>query len=209
MLRPLAFTAAAALGVTMMLPATAFADPEEFTYAESEALKGTPQNVSAPQYDAAPLGRDGYTVEILKPPEPEVPELVVFTGTPIVGILTTWPCSGPVNDGFGPRGSGMHNGIDIMCAGGAQLVASAPGVVVEVTVDGSWGQYIKIDHGGGVATLYSHLIEGSPTVAVGQVVAAGEGIGLVGASGNASVEHCHFEVWFDGIRVDPIPWLPA
>ena len=73
---------------------------------------------------------------------------------------------------------------------------------------GSWGQYIKIDHGGGVATLYSHLIEGSPTVAVGQPVAAGEGIGLVGASGNASVAHCHFEVWVDGTRVDPIPWLP-
>ena len=192
----------------MALPAIAFADPDEFTYAESEALSGTPQNVTAPRYDAAPLGRDGYTVEILKPPEPEVPELVVFTGTPIAGILTTWPCSGPVNDGFGPRGSGMHNGIDIMCSHGATLVASAPGSVIEVELGGSWGQYIKIDHGGGVATLYSHLIEGSPVVSVGQVVAAGDPIGLVGASGNASVSHCHFEVWQDGVRVDPIPWLP-
>ena len=205
MIRPLAFISVAALGVTMTLPASAFAEPEVVTPAQSAALTGTPQTVAAPQYDTAPLGRDGYTVEIMKPPEPEV---VVFTGTPIVGLLSTWPCSANVNDGFGPRESGMHNGIDIMCAHGTQLVASAAGSVVEVELGGSWGQYIKIDHGNGVATLYSHLIEGSPTVAVGQVVATGEPIGLVGASGNASVSHCHFEVWVDGIRTDPIPWLP-
>jgi len=207
-LRPLAFVSVAALGVTMALPAIAFAEPEALTPTQSAALTGTPQTVSAPQYDASPLGRDGYTVEVLKPPEPEVPEVVAFTGTPIVGLLSTWPCSANVNDGFGPRESGMHNGIDIMCAHGTQLVASAAGSVVEVELGGSWGQYIKIDHGNGVATLYSHLIEGSPTVAVGQVVAAGEPIGLVGASGNASVSHCHFEVWVDGVRTDPIPWLP-
>ena len=208
MIRPLAFVAVAALGVTMTLPGAVFAESETVTYAESDALTGTPQSVTAPEYGATSLGRDGYTVEVLKPPEPEVPEVVVFTGTPIVGLLSTWPCSANVNDGFGPRESGMHNGIDIMCSHGTQLVASAAGSVVEVELGGSWGQYIKIDHGNGVATLYSHLIEGSPTVAVGQVVAAGEPIGLVGASGNASVAHCHFEVWVDGIRTDPIPWLP-
>lgn len=205
MKRPLAIVAVAGLGLTMTLPAIAFAEPEEPTLARAGLLAGPPQTMAAPEYDLAPVGRDGYTVEMPKP-TPVAP--VVVYVEPIVGLLSTWPCVAPVNDKFGPRGEGMHNGIDIMCSGGTQLVASAAGVVVEVELGGSWGQYIKIDHGGGVATLYSHLIEGSPTVAVGQPVAAGEGIGLVGASGNASVEHCHFEVWVDGTRVDPIPWLP-
>lgn len=203
MKRLLAFVSAAALGLTVMLPATAFADPDEFTAPQSYVPAGPAQTLTAHRYDVAPLSRDGFTVEILKPPEP-----AQFTGTPIAGILTTWSCSAPVNDGFGPRGSGMHNGIDIMCGHGTLLVASAAGTVIESEVGGSWGQYIKIDHGGGIATLYSHLIVGSQMVGVGQVVAAGEPIGLVGDSGNASVSHLHFEVWVDGIRVDPIPWLP-
>ena len=200
--RLLAFISAAGLGVTMMLPATAFAEPEEVDPSLADAVAAPPQTLTAHPYEAAPVSRDTFTVEILKP------ETLAFTGTPIAGLLSTWPCSANVNDGFGPRASGMHNGIDIMCSHGTTLVASAPGSVVEVELGGSWGQYIKIDHGNGVATLYSHLIEGSPMVSLGQVVAAGEPIGLVGASGNASVSHCHFEVWQEGVRVDPIPWLP-
>ena len=203
MKRLVAFVSAVALGATVALPATAFVDADEFTSTQAYAPTGPVQTFTAHHYDAAPLSRDAFTVEILKPPGP-----VQYTGAPIVGLLSTWPCSAPVNDGFGPRESGMHNGIDIMCGHGTQLVASAAGSVIEVELGGSWGQYIKIDHGGGVATLYSHLIEGSQTVSVGQVVAAGDPIGLVGASGNATVSHCHFEVWVDGVRGDPIPWLP-
>lgn len=203
MKRLLAFVSAGALGLTVMLPAMAFAEPDDVTATQSYVPTGPAQTLVANEYDAAALVRDSFAVEILKPAAP--PQ---FTGTPIAGILTMWACSAPVNDGFGPRSSGMHNGIDVMCGHGAQLVASAAGTVIESELGGSWGQYIKIDHGGGIATLYSHLIEGSQMVAVGQVVAAGEPIGLVGASGNASVSHLHFEVWVDGIRVDPIPWLP-
>lgn len=203
MKRALAFVSAVALGAAVTLPASAFGVPEGFILAQEYLPTGPAQTITTARYDAAPLSRDGFTVEILKPPEP-----ARWTGTPIAGLLTVWPCSANVNDGFGPRGSGMHNGIDVMCGHGTQLVASAAGTVVESEVGGSWGQYIKIDHGGGVATLYSHLIEGSQVVGVGQVVAAGEPIGLVGDSGNASVSHLHFEVWVGGVRVDPMPWLP-
>jgi len=201
--RALAFVSAVALGAAVTLPASAFGEPDGFVLAQEYVPMGPAQTITVVQYDAAPLSRDGFTIEILKPPGP-----AQYTGIPIAGILTVWACSAPVNDGFGPRGSGMHNGIDVMCGHGTLLVASAAGTVIESEVGGSWGQYIKIDHGGGVATLYSHLIVGSQMVAVGQVVAAGEPIGLVGDSGNASVSHLHFEVWVDGIRVDPMPWLP-
>ena len=205
MKRVLAFLAAAALGVTVVLPATAAAEPEPVMAGQSTVDPAELQTLVAQQETTAPVVRDGYTIEAPKPPEP------VFTGytaTAIVGLLSTWPCSGGVNDGYGPRGGGFHYGIDIICPSGSAAVATAPGMVMESEVGGSWGQYVKIDHGNGVATLCAHLIIGSQTVQVGQVVGAGELIGLVGDSGNASVAHCHFEVWVDGVRVDPMPWLP-
>ena len=204
MKRFLAFLSAAALGVTMMLPATAFADPETFAPTQA-ATPLTPQSLAAQPGDSQTVIRDGYTVEAPKPPPVQS---TGFTSTPIPGLLTVWPCSGSVNEGYGPRGEGFHYGADIICGMGTPAVATGPGVVVESEVGGSWGQYVKIDHGEGVATLCAHLIVGSQTVAVGQSVSAGEQIGLVGDSGNASVAHCHFEVWVNGNRVDPIPWLP-
>jgi murein DD-endopeptidase MepM/ murein hydrolase activator NlpD len=205
--RFLAFIAAAALGVTMMLPATAYAEQEAFEPAQSSGVQLTPQSLAAGPGDSAPVIRDGYTIEAPPPPPPPIAS-TGFTSTPIPGLLTTWPCSGAVNEGYGPRGEGFHYGADIICGMGTVAVATGPGVVLESEVGGSWGQYVKIDHGGGVATLCAHLIIGSQTVAVGQSVSAGDQIGLVGDSGNASVAHCHFEVWVNGNRVDPIPWLP-
>ena len=205
MKRFLAFIAAAALGVTMMLPATAYAEPEVVEPAQATAVELTPQSLAAQRGDPATVIRDGYTVEAPKPPPVQS---TGFVATAIPGLLTVWPCSGNVNDGYGPRGEGFHYGIDIICGAGTPAVAAGPGVVVESEVGGSWGQYVKIDHGNGVATLCAHLIMGSQVVSVGQSVGAGELIGAVGDSGNASVAHCHFEVWVNGSRVDPIPWLP-
>ena len=207
MKRFLAFIAAAALGVTMMLPATAYAEPEVLTLAQTTSVPLTPQSLSAQSGTPAGIIRDGYTIEAPKPP-PSLVQSTGFSATPIPGLLTVWPCSGAVNEGYGPRGSGFHYGADVICGYGTPAVATGPGVVLESEVSGSYGQYVKIDHGGGVATLCAHLVIGSQTVAVGQSVAAGDVIGQVGDSGNASVAHCHFEVWAGGSRVDPIPWLP-
>jgi murein DD-endopeptidase MepM/ murein hydrolase activator NlpD len=203
--RILAFLAAAAFGVTVVLPAAAFADPETYAPVQTASVVVDAQTLSAQQDESAPVIRDGYTIEAPKPPPVAS---TGFTATAIPGLLTTWPCSGSPNEGYGPRGEGFHYGVDIICAMGSTAVATGAGVVLESEVGGSWGQYVKIDHGGGIATLCAHLIVGSQTVAVGQSVSAGEMIGLVGDSGNASVAHCHFEVWVNGARVDPIPWLP-
>jgi murein DD-endopeptidase MepM/ murein hydrolase activator NlpD len=205
MKRLLAFLAAAAFGVTVVLPAAAFAEPETFAPDQTRTMVVDPQTLSARQDESAPVIRDAYTIEAPKPPPMAS---TGFSATVIPGLLSTWPCAGQVNDGYGPRGGGFHYGIDIICGMGTPAVATGPGVVLESEVGGSWGQYVKIDHGGGVATLCAHLIVGSQTVAVGQSVGAGEMIGLVGDSGNASVAHCHFEVWVNGARVDPLPWLP-
>jgi murein DD-endopeptidase MepM/ murein hydrolase activator NlpD len=205
--RFLAFFAAASLGVTMMLPATAFAEPEAaLAPFQTPALMLTPQSLAAQQGEASAIIRDGYTVEA---PKPAPVQSTGYSSTPIPGLLTMWPCSSHVNDGYGPRGEGFHYGIDIMCGAGTTIVAAGAGVVLESTDDGgTYGSYVKIDHGQGVATLCAHMIAGSMTVSVGQSVAAGDMIGLVGDTGYATAPHCHFEVWVNGVRVEPLPWMP-
>ena len=206
MKRILAFFAAAAFGVTVVLPAAAFAEPEQYAPVQTAMVAVDPQTLAAQPGDAAGVIRDGYTIEA---PKPAPVMSTGFTATVIPGLLTTWPCGGSPNEGYGPRGEGFHYGVDVMCGYGSANVATGPGVVIETTDDGgSWGSYVKIDHGNGVATLCAHMVAGSFTVGVGQIVAAGDMIGLVGTTGNTTAPHCHFEVWVNGARVDPVPWLP-
>ncbi|MEH6780634.1 MAG: M23 family metallopeptidase, partial [Rhodoglobus sp.] len=134
-----------------------------------------------------------------------------FAGTydgAFAGFLAVWPANAPVNDGFGYRGSEFHGGIDIMTGSGATIVSASPGVVTQVTYGGGWGQYVKIDHGSGVSTLYAHMIAGSQMVSPGQTVAAGTPIGLSGSTGYVTVAHLHFETYINGTRVDPMGLLP-
>lgn len=154
----------------------------------------------------------------IKEPEPE-PVADVYTAGPsgsfagtyggeFAGFLAVWPANAPVNDGFGYRGSEFHGGIDIMTGSGMTIVSASPGVVTQVTYGGGWGQYVKVDHGSGVSTLYAHMIAGSQMVSPGQTVAAGTPLGLSGATGYVTVAHLHFETYVNGTRVDPMGLLP-
>ncbi len=67
------------------------------------------------------------------------------------------------------------------------------------------GNATFIDHGWGVYTAYYHQKE--IDVAVGQQVQAGQLIGQIGATGRVTGPHLHFEVWVNGIQVDPLDWL--
>lgn len=200
MKRPLTICAVAALVVGVSVPASAFpTQPEGITASTS---KGDPQVFTASSHAFDPVVRDAYTVEQI------VQEVAIVAAT-FTGSLAVWPANGSVNDGFGYRDGGeFHGGIDIMAAGGSAIVSASPGVVSVVSYDGGWGQYVEVDHGGGVTTRYAHLIEGSQAVSVGQGVNAGDLLGLVGSTGYATVNHLHFEVLVFGSRVDPWGWLP-
>jgi murein DD-endopeptidase MepM/ murein hydrolase activator NlpD len=206
----LTLCAVATLIIGVSVPAAAIAGPNS-VYATPPATSDKrvdTQNVDTQNFtsayaaDAAPVVRDAFGVEtIVQAPT------VSFSS--ITGTLVQWPANTTaVNDGFGYRGDEFHGGIDIMAAGGSTIMAASPGTVVAVAEDDGWGAYVKVDHGGGIYTLYAHMISGSQTVSVGQFVGAGESLGLVGQTGYASVPHLHFEVYAGGSRVDPMGWLP-
>lgn len=183
----------------------AFAAPESASSASTRTAQ--PQTVVASAAVAVPMGRDAFGITDPPPVSIAAPQYRAAPSTAI-GSLATWPANAGVNDGFGYRGSEFHGGIDIMAGYGAAIVAASPGVVSAVSRDGGWGQYVQIDHGGGITTLYAHMISGSPVVSVGQSVGAGELIGSVGDTGYVTVAHLHFEVWVNGAKTDPMGWLP-
>lgn len=118
-----------------------------------------------------------------------------------------WPTTGYVTSGFGWRSSpftGMrefHKGLDIACALGTQVVATAFGVVDAAGYDGSYGLRVNISHSGGITTRYGHLSK--VLVHPGQKVNRGEVIGLAGSTGLSTGPHVHYEVRLDGLPLNP------
>lgn len=115
------------------------------------------------------------------------------------------PVAGAIGDGFGPRGNRFHAGIDIPAAKGTPVGAAAAGRVVFAAVGDGFGKLVVVEHAHGVRTRYAHLSR--ITVRVGQYVKARETVGLVGATGEASGPHLHFEVLVRGANVDPMSAL--
>lgn len=115
-----------------------------------------------------------------------------------------------LSQGYNPARS--HYGIDIVSSDdgsckGRRIVSVADGVVVLATYHYSWGYYIRVDHGDGVVTGYAHALQGSFRVNVGDFVRAGQHLSSIGTTGNSTGYHLHFEVWLDGTRVNPLPYV--
>ena len=135
--------------------------------------------------------------------------------TPRTGEIFGWPLPGisKVSSKFGPRtppcpgASSYHGGIDIGAASGTPILAYAAGTVAQnVSWHKSAGNYIKIDHGNGVATRYLHMVQPSP-LAVGTQVQAGQEVGKVGNTGVGTGAHLHFEIHINGEKDDPLKYV--
>ncbi|MDI3328416.1 MAG: peptidoglycan DD-metalloendopeptidase family protein [Alicyclobacillaceae bacterium] len=135
---------------------------------------------------------------------------VVARGTgPAAGYASgtwIWPTTSHViSSPFGEwRGRERHPGVDIGAPYGAPVYASNGGRVIFAGWDGGYGLCVRIDHGGGVVTVYGHLSQ--ILVVPGQAVAQGQVIGRVGATGEATGPHLHYEVRVGGRVVDPMPY---
>jgi murein DD-endopeptidase MepM/ murein hydrolase activator NlpD len=116
------------------------------------------------------------------------------------------PIRAPVGDRFGPRGNRFHPGVDFPAVYGARVQAAASGRVVHAGWDsGGYGYLVTLANGHGVRTMYAHL--SSVHVRRGQRVRVGTRVGNVGASGEATGPHLHFEVRVRGAAVNPLPAL--
>jgi murein DD-endopeptidase MepM/ murein hydrolase activator NlpD len=126
------------------------------------------------------------------------------------------PVGGRITDRFGPRPqkplpgvNPFHRGTDIGAACGNDVLAASGGVVAEAGWNGTYGNWILLDHGSGVATGYAHLAEDGIYAALGQRVVAGQPIGAVGTTGASTGCHLHYEVRVDGQAIDAEPFMAA
>jgi murein DD-endopeptidase MepM/ murein hydrolase activator NlpD len=140
-------------------------------------------------------------------------------GKPIAGLTLSWPMAGTrVTQAFGPSDlllepplgpyPHFHTGLDIAAPFGTTVVAAADGVVVAVGHSRvGYGNYVVIAHGGGIMTLYGHLLE--TNVDVGNKVVRGQRVGLEGSTGWSTGPHVHFELRVNDAVIDPLPYLTA
>ena len=117
----------------------------------------------------------------------------------------TWPTSGQITSGFGPRWGRMHQGLDIAAPTGRPITAAKSGTVIMAGWSGGYGQLVVIDHGGGLATAYAH--QSRIAVKTGDPVTQGGLVGFVGSTGRSTGPHLHFEVRVNGAARDPLPYL--
>lgn len=120
-----------------------------------------------------------------------------------------WPCpaSRTISSDYGYRihpilgVNKLHNGIDISASTGTVIVAAAAGTVVAASYSSSMGNYVMIDHGNDLYTIYMHC-SGFATSS-GAVVQSGQTIAYVGSTGQSTGPHLHFSVRKDGSYVNP------
>ena len=117
-----------------------------------------------------------------------------------------WPTvGGYVSSKQGMRWGKLHKGIDIARPSNKTIKAADNGVVVFAGWSNGYGNKIIIDHHNGFQTLYGHM--SSLNVKAGQTVSKGTAIGIMGATGDATGVHLHFEVYKNGSLVNPLSYL--
>lgn len=139
-----------------------------------------------------------------------------YTTSGTGAVRWPFPFAAPVSSGFGQRVSPCrgcssdHRGTDFTPGYGTPIQAVADGVVSGVDEGWSYGEHVLIDsviNGQKVTTMYAHMEEGSSPLVPGQVISAGDLVGLVGNSGASTGPHLHLEVRIDGVPVDSFAWL--
>lgn len=127
----------------------------------------------------------------------------------VSGFNPTWPLPGVtyISDEYG--GSRGHGGMDIAGPSGTPIVAAESGTVIRSNNTDywgmGWGYHVYIYHNDTYSTLYAHM--SATAVSTGEYVSKGQVIGYEGSTGDSTGPHLHFEVWQNGVRVNPRPFL--
>ena len=129
------------------------------------------------------------------------------------GGMFTWPAPSytRISDEYGNRQHPIlgiqqfHNGLDMAAPGGSSILAAYDGKVVAATYSNSMGNYIMIDHGDSLYTIYMHA--SALYVSKGAEVSKGDKIAAVGSTGRSTGNHLHFSVRLNGNYVNPWNYL--
>lgn len=135
------------------------------------------------------------------------------SNTAYYGGTMLWPCpstrniTSPYGSRYHPvlKYNRFHAGIDIGAGMGADVIAANGGVVIKSEYNSSYGNYVVIDHGGGISTLYAH--GSARLVSKGQKVTAGQSVLKVGSTGISTGPHLHFEVLVNGSAKNPLNYV--
>lgn len=158
---------------------------------------------------AIPLAVAGQNVTDSATKSEDPPEVKGEWGYPLAGPYSTGRGFGwhPVKDcAYCPKD---HKGYDMDQPCGATIYAAGPGEVINAGSMPGWGNTVRVDHGGGVVTLYGHMQWESLKVHLGQPVTAGTPLGNEGSTGKSTGCHLHFEVQLNGVAIDPEPFMAA
>jgi murein DD-endopeptidase MepM/ murein hydrolase activator NlpD len=124
-------------------------------------------------------------------------------------ILAAPPEKVRVSSGYGRRlhpvlgYTRQHRAIDFAAPAGTPIKAPSDGQVVRAGWNGAYGNYIRIDHGGGYQTAYGHLSRIAANAGEAARVRGGQVIGYVGSTGRSTGAHLHYELWVNGQLVNP------
>ena len=181
----------------------------------NEPAQGGPNNISV-DVDANSLSQDILQMEA-KLAEREaaieslgvsLSEMVLKEGQTPEGMPVK---RGWISSGYGWRASPFtgkkqfHKGVDFPARHGADVIAVADGIVIRAERQSAYGNFIEINHGDGLRTLYAH--NSKNVVTVGQSISKGDKIAEVGSTGRSTGSHVHFQVYKDGEIVDPNPYI--
>lgn len=199
---------------------------EELMAAKQAEIKNVENKISAAESEISEYAKDLKAQEDsikaieaeLKRQEEEAKKKAETSGktykTQSIGdIKFIWPCpsSSRITSKFGSRtsptagASSNHKGIDIGASTGSDIIAAASGEVVISTYSYSAGNYVMINHGGGVYTVYMHASK--LLCKVGDTVKQGQVIAKVGSTGYSTGPHLHFGVRLNGTYVNPSQYV--
>lgn len=164
-------------------------------------MQPTVESAASPE-TAAPTAE---TAEGAATDETAAPAAAAPTGT-LPDMAGAFLCPVPDYTYISRHKSDSHRGDDLCATRGADIVAAADGIVQTAGWHYSYGYYVILTHdaadGHRWRSLYSHMLE-EPLVAEGETVTAGQVLGAVGSTGNATGNHCHFELYRDVTLMEP------
>jgi len=128
---------------------------------------------------------------------------------PGAGPPGTWvrPITGPITSHYGPRWGRLHAGTDFGAPIGTPVYAASNGTVLAAGPANGYGRWVKLDHPGGVSTVYGHISR--EAVSVGQAVGVGQLIAYSGNEGRSTGPHLHFEIRPGDRPIDPVAFYAA